>query len=386
MRPALLKSWKCAATACINQPINRIPFLLKLDSISLVQFKNYGQAAFTFNDRIVGMAGRNGVGKTNLLDAIYYACFTKSYFARTDGQNVQRGAGGFRVEAHFTLQGEPLKVVCILRENGKKEFLVNEEPYEKLARHIGRLPCVIIAPDDIQIITGGSEERRRFLDALLSQLDPIYLLQLIDYNRVLQQRNSFLKALADKRGGDTSLLDVYDEQLSRYGSYVHEKRKHFLHTFIPAVQHCYRQIAGTGEQLDIFYESQLLQDALPNLLFRFREKDIFLQRTTGGIHKDDLDIQLQQQPFKQIASQGQRKSLLFALKLAEFEALKTAKGFAPLLLLDDVFEKLDEQRMHNLLAQVCVQNDGQLFITDTHEERIHKHFSHLVRHFQIICL
>jgi DNA replication and repair protein RecF len=360
--------------------------LLKLDSISLVQFKNYNQASFTFNDRITGIAGKNGVGKTNLLDAIYYCCFTKSYFARSDGQNVLKGAAGFRIEAHFTLQGEPLKVVCILRETGKKEFLLNDEPYEKFAHHIGRFPCVIIAPDDIQIITGGSEERRRFLDTLLSQLDATYLQQLIDYNRVLQQRNSFLKSLAEKRLSDTSLLEVYDEQLGRYGTYVYEKRKNFLRTFIPAVQKFYQQIAGIDEQLDIIYESQLLQYSFKDLFFRFREKDILLQRTTGGIHKDDLDIQLQQQSFKLIASQGQRKSLLFALKLAEFEALKSAKGFAPLLLLDDVFEKLDEQRMHNLLSQVCVENEGQLFITDTHEERIHKHFSNLVNDFQIICL
>ncbi len=192
--------------------------LLKLDSISLVQFKNYNQTAFTFDDRIVGIAGKNGVGKTNLLDAIYYCCFTKSYFARTDGQNVLKGAAGFRIEAHFTLAGEPMKVVCILRETGKKEFLLNDEPYEKFAHHIGRFPCVIIAPDDIQIITGGSEERRRFLDALLSQLDATYLQQLIDYNKVLQQRNSFLKSLAEKRQTDTGLLEVYDEQLGRYGN------------------------------------------------------------------------------------------------------------------------------------------------------------------------
>lgn len=360
--------------------------MLKLDSISLVQFKNYAQASFTFNDRVTGIAGKNGVGKTNLLDAIYYCCFTKSYFARSDGQNVLRGTGGFRIEAHFTLSGEPFKVVCILRETGKKEFLLNDEPYEKFAHHIGKLPCVIIAPDDTQIITDGSEERRRFLDALLSQLDAVYLQHLIDYNRVLQQRNGFLKSLAEKRGPDTSLLEVYDEQLARYGSYVYEKRKQFLREFIPLVQKFYRQIAGVDEQLDIVYESQLLQYNFPDLFFRFREKDLFLQRTNGGIHKDDLDIQLQQQSFKGIASQGQRKSLLFALKLAEFEALKSAKGFAPLLLLDDVFEKLDEQRMHNLLSQVCVENEGQLFITDTHEERIRRHFGQLIGSYQVICL
>lgn len=360
--------------------------MLQLNSISLVQFKNYAHASFSFDERVTGIAGRNGVGKTNLLDAIYYCCFTKGYFARSDGQYVMKSAVGFRIEAHFTLHGEPLKVVCILRETGKKEFLLNDEPYEKFAHHIGKFPCVIIAPDDIQIITGGSEERRRFLDALLCQLDATYLQHLMDYNKVLQQRNSFLKSLVERRLPDTGLLDVYDEQMGRYGSYVHEKRKSFLRSFIPAVQKFYLQIAGTDEQLDIEYESLLLQAAFPDLLFRFREKDMLLQRTTGGIHKDDLAIQLQQQAFKSIASQGQRKSLLFALKLAEFEALKTAKGFAPLLLLDDVFEKLDEQRMHNLLREVCVENAGQLFITDTHEERIRKHFGQLMDSYQVICL
>jgi DNA replication and repair protein RecF len=352
----------------------------------LVQFKNYAQDSFTFNGRITGIAGKNGVGKTNLLDAIYYCCFTKSYFARSDGQHVMRGAAGFRIEAHFTLLGETMKVVCILRETGKKEFLLNDEPYEKFSHHIGKFPCVIIAPDDIQIITGGSEERRRFLDALLSQLDAIYLQQLIDYNKVLQQRNSFLKSLGERRATDTSLLEVYDEQLIRYGTYIHDKRRHFLRDFIPAVQQFYRQIAGTDEQLALIYESQLLQYSFKDLLSRSKEKDILLQRTNGGIHKDDLEIRLLEQSFKGIASQGQRKSLLFALKLAEFESLKAAKGFAPLLLLDDVFEKLDEERMHNLLRQVCVENEGQLFITDTHEERIRRHFSHLTDTYQVICL
>ena len=341
---------------------------------------------WVFNERIVGICGPNGVGKTNLLDALYYCCFTKSYFTRSDSQNVLHGATGFRVEGHFTRNDEPLKVVCILRETGRKEFLVNDEPYEKLASHIGRLPCVIIAPDDVQIITGGSEDRRRMLDALLCQLDATYLQHLMDYNKVLQQRNSFLKNMAEKHQADHKLLDVYDEQLIRYGNYVYEKRAVFLQELLPLVTRFYHHIAGTTEPVTLHYESQLHDTSFAQLLHKLRQKDLLLQRTSGGIHRDDINSTLHQQPFKTLASQGQRKSLLFAMKLAEFETLKQANQFPPLLLLDDVFEKLDESRMHNLLDFVCVQNAGQVLITDTHPERIKQHFEALAMKFQLIEL
>jgi DNA replication and repair protein RecF len=360
--------------------------LLQLTSISLTQFTNYRQQQFDFKERIIGICGLNGMGKTNLLNAIYYCCFTKSYFTKSDSQHVLSGAAGFRIEGHFNLNRQPLKVVCILRETGRKEFSVEDEPYSRFADHIGKLPCVMIAPDDIQIITGGPEERRRFMDAILSQLNALYLRQLIDYNKVLQQRNGFLKSEAGTTQPDTSLLQVYDEQLARYGTYIHEERKKFLTELIPLVNRFYRQIAGSDEQVTLVYESQLLHAGFKELLAGCRQKDFLLQRTNAGIHKDDIDIALNGQPFKAIASQGQRKSLLFALKLAEFELLAAAKGFAPLLLLDDVFEKLDEQRMHNLLEQVCVHNDGQLFITDTHEERIRRHFDKLQHAYQLFRL
>ena len=360
--------------------------MLFLNSISLTQFKNYRQVQFPFTERIVGICGSNGVGKTNLLDAIYYCCFTKSYFTRSDSQNILHGAAGFRIEGHFTLQNDPLKVVCILRETGRKEFSVNDEPYEKLASHIGRLPCVIIAPDDVQIITGGSEERRRLLDALICQLDAAYLQHLMDYNKVLQQRNGFLKSLAERHTADFKLLDVYDEQLTRYGDYVFQKRKHFLQIFLPLVTNFYNQIAGSPEPVTLTYESQLHETSFNQLLNRLRQKDLQLQRTSGGIHRDDINAQLTGQPFKALASQGQRKSLLFAMKLAEFDMLKQAKQFPPLLLLDDVFEKLDADRMHNLLDYVCVQNDGQVLITDTHPDRIKFHFDNLAVGYQMLHL
>jgi recF protein len=358
--------------------------LLLLKKISLVNFKNYRQAQFAFSGRITGICGPNGVGKTNLLDAIYYCCFTRSYFSKSDSQHVHTGEAGFRIEAHFEKDGQPLEVVCILRETGRKEFLVQHEPVSRFADHIGRLPCVIIAPDDVQLITGASEDRRRLLDALLSQLDAAYLRQLIDYNKVLQQRNSLLKSMAEKRTVNIPLLQVYDEQLVRLGEQIFQKRKTFLQEFIPQVYACYKQIAGVEEPISLSYESQLLQTPFDQLLVNLRDKDLITQRTHGGIHRDDIVVRLKEQPFKSIASQGQRKSLLFALKLAEFETLKTANRFPPLLLLDDVFEKLDENRMHNLLTRVCVENNGQLFITDTHEERIRKHFDALNQPWQLV--
>jgi DNA replication and repair protein RecF len=360
--------------------------LFALKDISLLQFKNYGHASFRFDQRIVGFCGNNGVGKTNLLDAIYYLCFTKSYFTRSDQQNVQKGTAGFRIEGHFEKQGQLTDIVCILRETGKKEFTAAGEPYEKFSHHIGRFPCVIIAPDDVQIITGGSEERRRFLDALLSQLDPDYLQNLIEYNRVLQQRNSFLKSLSERRLTDKHLLEVYNSQLIRPGNWLFQRRRSFLQELLPLAGRYYQTIAGSDEPVALIYESQLLNASFADLLHQGLEKDLYLQRTGAGIHKDDIDIRFSDLPFKSIASQGQRKSLLFALKLAEYETLRLDKGFPPILLLDDVFEKLDAERMHNLLDQVCLKDQGQIFITDTHADRIRREMDQLGVDCQIISL
>lgn len=367
--------------------------MLRLGHISLYQFKNYFSQSFDFSERVVGICGKNGRGKTNLLDAVYYLCFTKSYFTRYDQANLyvppgaQTGAAaGFRVAGNFSLENEPSEVVCVLRETGRKECLLNGRQYERFADHIGRFPCVLIAPDDVQIITGGSEERRRFLDALLSQLDPEYLRKLMEYNRVLQQRNGLLKSFADQRRTDQSLLDVLNAQLTRPATFIFNKRRDFLYDFVSLVRKYYRQISGEDYLINVEYESQLLRQDFPELLRWNQEKDLMLQRTSAGIHKDDLSFMLEGNPFKAMASQGQRKSLLFALKLAEFGSLNTHKGFPPILLLDDVFEKLDADRMHNLLEYVCCQNKGQIFLTDTHCERMEAALKNLGEPFQIIEL
>lgn len=360
--------------------------MLHLQNIKLYQFKNYLQKDFQFTENIAGIYGNNGLGKTNLLDAIYFLCFTKSYFSKTDSTVVHRGLQGMRIEGNFARNGGAENIVCIIRESNRKEIQRNGEDYKRFSAHIGQFPAVMIAPDDVELVTGTSDVRRKYLDTLLSQLDHQYLQSLIDYNKVLQQRNSLLKSVAERGYLDESLLDILDAQLVKPGKYIYNYRSVFLKNYLPAAAASYTQIAGTDEPIQLKYYSQLLEEDFENLLVTFRQKDLVLQRTTIGVHRDDIELKLNNEHFKNIASQGQRKSLLFALKLKEFEALKLAKGFAPVLLLDDVFEKLDAGRMQNLLQQVCIESKSQVFITDTHKERLQQALEKLEVPFQLIGL
>jgi DNA replication and repair protein RecF len=385
--------------------------MLLLSKISVTQFKNYTFSTFNFAEKVIGICGLNGKGKTNLLDAVYYCCFTKSYFTKVDGLNSTFDTDGFRIEASSELRSFPYgnskgvgnsgdisgdlseinikktdEIVCVFRNGGKKEILLNGVAYTKLSEHIGKFPAVMIAPDDISLITDGSEERRRFMDTVLSQMDAAYLQQLMIYNKVLQQRNSLLKSFAEQGKTDWQLLEVLDEQLIVPGNFIFTKRKVFTEALIPLVQQFYSRIADNDEVITLQYESRLHDSSFYDLLNNYRQKDFAMQRSNAGIHKDDIIFQLNGQVFKTTASQGQRKSLLFALKLAEFELLKENKGFAPLLLLDDVFEKLDDTRMQQLLHWVCNENTGQVLITDTHKERLQEAFEKLNTAYQIIEL
>lgn len=354
--------------------------MLQLKHLALTQFKNYPKASFDFHSNVVGIFGKNGIGKTNLLDAIYYSCITRSYFSVSDQMNILFGHNGFRIEAHFEKENNAFNVITIFRNN-KKEISVNDVPYEKLAQHLGKFPVVMVAPDDIELVSGASETRRKFIDAVLCQLDPEYLLQLMRHNKTLQQRNSLLKNY--HHNPDNLLLDVLDTQLSVATEFIYERRKLFMQELLPSIISFYQRIAGTKDLPEIIFKSHLHDSAADVLLKENRQKDILLQRTSHGIHRDDILVMFNDIPFRNIASQGQRKSLLFAFKLAEYAALVRHAGHC-LLLLDDVFEKLDEGRMNNLLQWVCIENTGQVFITDTHRERLEKTFANLKIEAQLI--
>ena len=361
-------------------------FMLMLKSLKLVQFRNYVQQQFEFTHRIIGIVGTNGTGKTNILDALYYLSFTKSYFSRPDAQNVHHDHQGMRIDGTYIFGQNEVPITCILRENLKKEFYFDETPYTKLSHHIGKVPCVMIAPDDVQIITGTSEERRKLMDSLLSQLYPTYLHHLIQYNKVLVQRNSYLKLIAEQGNMDTIIIEAFNEQLIQHGDIIYQHRKELLNKFLPEILSLYKILAGKLDDIHIAYQSSLLTKSYQEQLKESLQKDMILQRTSVGIHKDDLVITIQGQSFKQEASQGQRKSLLFAIRLAEWVFIKKEKQLSPILLMDDIFEKLDENRMIQLLSWVHQNTDGQVFITDTHKERVEQILSKQVMDFQLIQL
>ena len=346
---------------------------MHIEKITLTNFKNYASQTFTFGERINAFVGLNGMGKTNLLDAIYYLCMCKSHFLASDSDVILRGADFLRVEGLIQKKKQREKIVAKVQARRKKVFERNDVPYSVLSDHIGFLPVVMIAPDDTELVKEGSEGRRRFLDNTLSQLDNNYLTNLIYYNRILEQRNSLLKKSLDEGVNKEldNLLTIYDSQLLPSAAYIFKKRKQFIQDFEPVFNEIYQKIADLRETVMIEYESQLnSENRDKDLWTNSREKDKILQRTTIGIHRDDLVFGMGDKSVKKFGSQGQLKSFVIALKLAQYEILRGVKTESPILLLDDIFDKLDENRVRNLLQLILNQSFGQIFITDTHEVRM----------------
>jgi DNA replication and repair protein RecF len=340
-----------------------------LDSISIVNFKNFAQAELSFSPRINCFVGNNGVGKTNLLDAIHYLCLCKSYFNPVDSQNIRHGEEFSVIQGIFPGNDKANEIFCSIHHNKNKVFKCNKKEYEKLAHHIGSFPVVMISPQDSSLIMEGSEERRRFLNNVISQYDRTYLEDVLQYNRVLAQRNKLLKDTWNQRGNQ-DLLDVYDAQMEVPAGRIFRSRMVFSEKMIPVFRKYYQKIASDHEEVDLQYQSQLMEQGILDLLKHSREKDRIMQYTTHGIHKDDLILKLNGYPLKKTGSQGQQKTFLVTLKLAQFDFIKEMSQIRPILLLDDVFDKFDEQRVRQIIRLVSDDHFGQIFISHTDEEKM----------------
>lgn len=341
-----------------------------LSKISLLQFKNHQNLSFEFTKKLNCIIGNNGVGKTNLLDAIYYLCLTKSYFNSVDQQNIQFGKDFLRLEGGFKKQGENFNVVYKLPANKRKELFVNDLLIPKLSDHVGQFPVIIISPDDGQLITGSSEERRKFIDNTISQVNHEYLDQLILYNKVLAQRNAALKRFAETKKVDKPLIETYNQQLMPLGTKIYEARRIVTGKLSPIFQSYYKQLSLEREAVSFTYYSQLNEKPFDLLLKDNFERDLVLQRTDGGIHKDDLEFFIGSNKIKKFGSQGQQKSFIISIKFAQFSFIKVNKNFNPLLLIDDIFDKLDNDRSKKLVELTANGDFGQVFITDTDDAHI----------------
>lgn len=341
-----------------------------LQKLSLINFKNYTDQEFNFCEKINCFVGNNGEGKTNLLDAIHYLAFCKSYFNSIDSQNILHNADFFVIQGTI-FKGEGQDVIyCGQKRNEKKQFKLNKKEYQRFSDHIGNYPLVMISPSDNALISEGSEERRKYIDSVISQFDKIYLDDLINYNKALLQRNTLLKHFAERRKFEKASLEIWNQQLVTLGQKIFQRRIDFLDEFLPMFREYFAFISGGKEQVDIEYLSQLKNADFATLLSEAVEKDRILQYTTVGTHKDDLIFKLESFPLKRFGSQGQQKSFIIALKLAQFEYTKNLKDFKPILLFDDIFDKLDNFRVEQLMKLVSKNSFGQVFITDAHPERI----------------
>lgn len=345
------------------------PKSVYLDRITLTNYRNYSAELVKPSPYLNLITGLNGMGKTTLLDAVYYLCMTKSYLVSGETDLIRKDAGFMRLEGVFKHHKKE-KIVVKVASGRKKEFERNDIAYKKLSEHIGLIKVVMIAPDDTLLVTEGSENRRKFMDNTLSQSDPQYLEALITYHKLLDQRNAALKQMDASGIWNETLILTYEKLMIEPSIYIHEARKAFADKINPIFLQIYESITTTPEPVNFHYESKLLNTGLADLFDQTRHKDRILQRTTAGIHRDDLVFMIHEEPLKKFGSQGQLKSFIISLKLAQYEILRSSDQLAPLLLLDDFFDKLDEYRVSNLMKLMTKGNFGQIFITDTSETRL----------------
>jgi DNA replication and repair protein RecF len=341
---------------------------MQLKTLQLVNFRNYADVKLDISPKINVLTGSNGSGKTNLLDAIHYLSLTKSAFAASDNHAIRHGEKFFSIKGVFFHGKSETEVFCAVQAGSKKIFKEGPNEYNKLSGHIGRYPVVLIAPDDTDIVREGSEDRRKFFDSMISQLDRTYLEALIQYNQALRQRNSLLKMFAEGNSYDPIILESYDKVMAGTAEIIFTKRKDFIQRFIPIFKNYYNFIVE-DEHASIQYQSELLTTDFTTGLEQNRQRDLFLQRSNFGVHRDDFVFNLDQRDLKRLGSQGQKKSFIIALKLAQFEMVKVHKGLKPILLLDDIFDKLDDWRIQRLLEMIRKEEFGQLFITDARPDR-----------------
>ncbi len=345
---------------------------MHLKHLHLLNYKNLSAADFEFDEKINCLVGNNGVGKTNVLDSIYHLSFGKSYFNPITSQNINHEADFFVAEGEFIKNDNPEQILVSAKKGQKKIIKRNNKAYDKVSDHIGFIPTVIISPADRDLIIEGSETRRKFIDGVISQSDPVYLNKLLQYSKTVSQRNSLLKYFAANNTFDRDTLEIYNAQMNSLGSDLFQKRQQFLKEFIPIFNKRYSDITNDKEHVEIIYKSQLFDAGLGKLLEENLQKDMALQYTSVGTHKDDLSFEIEGHPIKKFGSQGQQKSFLVALKLAQFDFIKQISKVNPILLLDDIFDKLDENRVAHIVALVATNELGQIFITDTHAERTEK--------------
>lgn len=342
---------------------------MHLKNIRLQQFKNYKKAEVQFSSEINCLVGINGSGKTNLLDAIHYLCLTKGAINGIDQLNVLHEKDFFTVFGDFDIEGKEMEVRCIFENGKKKQLLQNGKAIDKMSEHVGLLPIVMIAPDDTMLIKDGSEERRRFFDNMLCQMDKQYLEKLVRYQHFLKQRNALIKQFADKGRWEKSHIEPYDREVIALSQFLAKARNGFLEEYLPLLKEYYAIISGNHEAVSITYETQCLEGNFPNDFLQNAQRDFILKRTNMGIHKDDFAFEIDGYPIKKFGSQGQQKSFVIALKLAQFQIFLAHKKTKPVLLLDDIFDKLDDKRIEKLMKLVADHRFGQLFITDARPER-----------------